>query len=97
MDLPSVKLASLTGPHDLRGVGHGGGPVEALPEGISYQRSRRGVVATSPRVYVLQELDSLLTWDTTHKDARGAALIHLSVKEDESPGATSHTPCLSLV
>jgi len=97
MNLPSVKLASLTGPHDLRGIGHGGGPVEALPEGISYQRPRCGVVATSPRVYVLQELDSLLTWDAMHKDARGAALIHLSVKEDKGLGATSHAPHLSLV
>jgi len=97
MNLSSVELASLTGSHDLRGVSHGGGPVEALPEGISYQRPRRGVVATSPRVYVLQELDSLLTWDAVQKDARGAALIHFSAKEDKSLGATSHTPCLSLV
>ena len=36
MNLPSVKLASLIGPHDLHGVSHGGGPVEALSEGISY-------------------------------------------------------------
>jgi len=36
MNLPSVKLASLTGSHDFRGVSHDGGPVEALPEGISY-------------------------------------------------------------
>ena len=97
MNLPSVELASLTGLHDLRGVSHGGGPVEALPEGISYQRSRHGVVATSPRVYVLQELDSLLSWDAMHKDARGATLVHLSVEEDKGLGATSHTPCLSLV
>jgi len=40
MNLPSVKLASLTGPHDFRGVSNGGGPVETLSEGISYQRSR---------------------------------------------------------
>ena len=63
--MPSIKLASLTGSHDFRGVGHGGGPVEALSEGISYQRPRRGVVAASPRVYVLQELDSFLMWDAT--------------------------------
>ena len=36
VDLPSVKLASLTGSDDLSGVGHGGGPVEALSEGVSY-------------------------------------------------------------
>ena len=55
------------------------------------------MVAASPRVYVLQELDSLLTWDAAHKDTRGAALVHLSVEKDESLGAMSHTPCLSLV
>jgi len=96
MNLPSVKLASLIGPHDLRGVGHGGGPVETLSKGISYQRSRRGVVATSPRVYVLQELDSILTWDATHKDARGATLVHFSVEEYKGLAAMSHTPCLGL-
>jgi len=36
MNLPSVELASLAGPHDLRGIGHGGGPVETLSEGVSY-------------------------------------------------------------
>jgi len=36
MNLPSIELASLTGPHDLCGIGHGGGPVETLSEGISY-------------------------------------------------------------
>jgi len=55
------------------------------------------MVATSPRVYVAQELDSLLTWDAAHKDARGATLIHLSVEEDKSFGTTSHTPCFYLV
>jgi len=55
------------------------------------------VVAASPRVYVPQELDSLLTGDATHKNARGATLVHLSVEKEESLGATCHTPCLSLV
>ena len=36
MDLPSKELASLAGPHDLRGIGHGGGPVESFSEGVSY-------------------------------------------------------------
>ena len=97
MNLPSIELASLAGPHDLRAIGHGGGPVESLLKGISYLCSRRGMVATSPRVYVLQELDSLLTWDAAHKDTRGAALVHLSIEKDKSLGGTSHTPCLSLV
>jgi len=55
------------------------------------------MVAASPRVYVPQELDSFLTWDAAHKDARGAMLVHLSVEEGESLGSTSHTPSLSLV
>ena len=61
MNLPSVKLASLTGPHDFRGVSYGGGPVETLSEGIPYRRSMRGVVAASPRVYVPQKPDSFVT------------------------------------
>jgi len=55
------------------------------------------VVTTSPRVYVLQELDSLLTGDATHKNARGAAFVHLSVEKEKSLSAASHTSCLSLV
>jgi len=97
MNLPSVKLASLTGPHDFCGVSHGGGPIETLSEGISYQRLRRGVVAASPRVCVPQELVSFLTWDATHKDARGATFVHFSIEENKSLGSMSHTPCLSLV
>jgi len=81
MNLPSIELASLTGPHDLCGVGHSSRPVEALPKGVSHQRSRRDMVATSPRVYVLKELDSFLTGDAAHKNARWAALVHLSIEE----------------
>jgi len=36
VNLPSIKLASLTGPHNLRGVGHNSRPVEALSEDVSY-------------------------------------------------------------
>jgi len=36
MNLRSIELASLTGVHDLHGISHGGGPVEALSEGVSY-------------------------------------------------------------
>ena len=36
VDLSSVEQASLTGPDDLLCVGHGGGPLEALSEGVSY-------------------------------------------------------------
>jgi hypothetical protein len=36
VDLPSVELASHIGSDELCGIGYGGGPVEALSEGISY-------------------------------------------------------------
>ena len=55
------------------------------------------MVATSPRVYVLQELDSLLTWDATHKDARGATLVHLSIEKYQGFGVTSYSSCLGLI
>ena len=97
MYLPSVKLASLAGPDDLCGVGYGGGPVEALSEGISYQRPECGMMATSPQVNVLQELDPFSSWDATHEDARGASLVHLPIKEDKGLGTPSHASCFGLV
>ena len=36
MNLPSIELASLIGPHDLRGIGQSGRPVETLSEGVSH-------------------------------------------------------------
>jgi len=39
------------------------------------------MVATSPQVYVLKKLDSFLTGDAAHKNARGATLVHLSTKK----------------
>jgi len=39
------------------------------------------MVAASPRVYVLKELDSFLTGDAVHKNSRGATLVHLSVEK----------------
>jgi len=36
VNLPSIELASLIGSHDLCGISHGGGPVEALSEGIPH-------------------------------------------------------------
>jgi hypothetical protein len=50
------------------------------------------MVAASPRVYLLKELDSF-----THENAQGAALVHLSIEEYESFGTTSYSSCLGLI
>jgi hypothetical protein len=66
--LPSVELASLTSSNDFYGVGHGGGPVEALSKGIPNQRPRGGMVPTSPRAYLSKEGSTLLGGDAPLED-----------------------------
>jgi len=55
------------------------------------------MVATSPLVYLLKELDSFLTGDTAHENARGATLVHLSIENYEGFSMTSYSPRLGLI
>ena len=66
--LPCVVLATLTGPNDLRGVYHGGGLVETLSKGVSYQRLRCCLVAASPEVNLPKEIRALRVGDAPHED-----------------------------
>jgi hypothetical protein len=52
--LSRVELTPLAGAYNPSGVGHRGGPVEALSEGVPNECSRCYVVTASPRVYLLQ-------------------------------------------
>jgi hypothetical protein len=48
-------------------------------------------------VYLLKELDSFLTGDAAHENARGATLVHLSIEKYEGFGMMSYSLCLSLI
>ena len=48
--LPGVELATLTGPHNISGVGDCCGPVEALSKRVAHEGARRGVVAADASV-----------------------------------------------
>ena len=56
VSLSSVVLASFVGAYDLLGVGHRGWLVETLPECISDQGSRCGVMPTDSSLDVLEEV-----------------------------------------
>jgi hypothetical protein len=48
-------LTSLASPHDVSCVINYGGPVKPLSKGFTHQGVWRCMMATSPRVYILQE------------------------------------------
>jgi hypothetical protein len=52
MGLPCIVLASFAGAYQLNGVGDRAWTIEALPEHVSDEGSRRRVMTASPRVWV---------------------------------------------
>ena len=77
MGLPCVELTPFTGADNSSGVGHRRWPVEALPESIPDEGSRRCMMAASPRVYFLQQFPTFGDGDASLEDARGAAMVEL--------------------
>jgi hypothetical protein len=77
MRLLCVELTPPAGAHNPSGVGHRCWPVGTLSEGIPHEGSRCCMVATSPRVYFLQQRLSLCDRYASLEDARGAAVIDL--------------------
>jgi hypothetical protein len=57
--LACVKLAPLTGEHDLVGISNRGGPIEALAEHVAHEGVRHRVVATHARVDVSNEFPTV--------------------------------------
>jgi hypothetical protein len=60
-----VELAPVTRAYKLDGIRHGRWPVKALPKSVSYKGPWGGVVATSPRVQVVEEFSTFLYGDAT--------------------------------
>jgi hypothetical protein len=60
--LAGVLLPPFAGTHDLAGVGHRGGLVEALKERVAHEGAWRRVVAAYSCVDVAEELAPLRDW-----------------------------------
>jgi hypothetical protein len=95
--LAGVELAPFAGAHDLAGVGHRGGPVEALEERVAHKGSWRCVVAAHARVYVSKQLAPLRDGYASLQDAGRSALVQLTVDESERLGHLGDAPSLGSV
>ena len=75
----SVELATLSGPHDVGGVGDRGGPVKTLPKRVTHEGAWRGVMAADASMDVADQLLALGDGDASLQDTRGTALVKLVV------------------
>jgi hypothetical protein len=96
MRLPCVELAPLAGADNSSGVSHHGRSVETLSKGVSNEGLRRCVVATSPRVYFLQEFLTFGDGYVSLEDAGGAAVVELLsvAQQDERLCTPRQSPSL---
>ena len=73
--LSSLELTTLAGPHDVSGIGDRGGPVKTLLKRVTYEGSRRSVVATYASMDVADQLLALGNGDASLHNARGTVLV----------------------
>jgi hypothetical protein len=92
--LAGVKLAPLTGAHDLTGVSDHGGPIEALAERVSHEGARCRMVATYARVDVSNEFSAVGDGDAPLQDSGHGALVQLIVDHGERLSFSGDAPGL---
>jgi hypothetical protein len=95
--LASVELTPFAGAHDFAGVNDRGGPVKSLAERIAHEGAGRGMMAANARVYIPEELAPLGDGNASLQDARGGALVQLTVNKGEGVGHPSDAPGLGSV
>jgi len=66
--LLGIKLTPMARAYELDGVSYGRWPVEALSESFPYEGPWSSMVATSPRVQILEELSAFLYGDAALQD-----------------------------
>ena len=71
--LLGIQLAPMARTNKLDGISYGRWPVEALSKGVANEGSGSRMVATSPRVWILEELPTFLYGDTALQDAGQAS------------------------
>ena len=97
MCLPGVELAALADSHYLCDIGNCGWPVETLSKRVAHEGAWCGVVTADADVDVPDQLLALGDRDAALQDARGTALVQLSVDHDKRLGSPSDASRLSAV
>jgi hypothetical protein len=92
-----VELATFAASHDVLGISDRCGPVEALSERTSDDRSGGNVVATRPRVAVLQQLAPLIREDAVHEYSSRTLLVKIPIDEPEGFGPSHEASGLGAV
>ena len=95
--MSSVVLASFVGAYDLNGIDHCGWPVETLPEYVSDQGSRFGMMSADPSMDIFQQVLPLLSSNAMLQDSGVATLVELPFDDDEGLGTTREPSGLRLV
>jgi hypothetical protein len=82
VSLTSIVLTPFAGAYYLDGVGHGGGPVETLPERVLDKGAWCCLVVANTLVDILQQSLPLLDGDAALQDSNGALLIKFLIQQD---------------
>jgi hypothetical protein len=90
--LAGLKLAPLTGAHDLVDTSDRGGPIEALVERIAHEGARRRVVATQARMDFSNKFATVGGGDAPLQGARRGALVQLVIDYSERLGFPGDAP-----
>ena len=93
--LLSKVLTSFASPHDVLCVFDHGGPVKPLSKSFTHQSVWCYMVATSPRVYILQELYSIFRGYAPLQDSAHAFMMDLIIPHNV--GFSSSTYSIDLV
>ena len=92
-----IELAAFAGSHDPCGIGDFGWPVETLSEHVAHEGAWRRMMATNSGVDVSKQLPALGGRDASLLDPRGAAIVELSVDQDETLGSPGDASRLSAI
>src|SRR3954467_14968612 len=97
MWLSGIILASHAGLNQLVGIRLRGQPVESLPEGFSYQRSRSGVMPAISEMDFAKDFNTFLLGNTLKVYTSGAYFVELSIDYGIALCLTYYLPSFDFV
>ena len=97
MCLSGIELAPFARVNDACCIRERRWPLEALAEGVPDQRLGSSVMPAHASMYVSQERLALLDGNASLQDPSDAALIKLTVDDDEGFGAACGAPGFRLI
>lgn len=92
-----IVLAASTSPDYLFSVGHGRGPIEALPEYFGDEGAWGRVVPVGSSMYISKYVSPFLEHDAPLPDARGNVLVKCPVDEHKGLCLARESPSFSCV